>query len=134
MNILQGALNNGTSLTANMASVLDDICNDRIPSSWLHMTYVTCSSLKQWMSELPTKMAYINSCLRQAPTVLALPMFLRPDKLFTVVMQTFARNNFQDIVHITLEFQVIFFILLKRSSLVNDFSIHRTDFGLDYLG
>lgn len=94
------------SLENKMENMLEDVCNDEVPSMWLNQTFATCSSLQQWLAELSQRMKYVKECWDRKPIILTLNMFLRPDRLFQVAMQTFAKANFKDISNVTLNFQV----------------------------
>lgn len=49
---------------------------------------------------------YVQDCYYSRPAVLWLPAFLRPDRLFSAVVQTHARQTFQDVADIMLTFKV----------------------------
>ncbi|XP_035825634.1 dynein heavy chain domain-containing protein 1 [Aplysia californica] len=95
------------SLTSHMSSIFNDVCNDEVPTAWLGDAFATSPSLRVWLSEMAIRMTYIKDCLLECPAVLHLSMFLRPDRLFRVVMQTYARKNFKDIADVKLDFQVM---------------------------
>ena len=91
-----------------MTKVLESVCDDRVPTAWVSKVFATCPSLKLWLTELPVRMKYVKDCLQSTPTVLALNMFLRPDRLFRVVAQTYAKHHFKDVTNVDLEFQVTY--------------------------
>lgn len=106
LHILNQAAYGQITLTPIMQSMLQDIYSDAVPATWLRTTFATCSSLKSWLLELPIRMNYVKDCLVHCPVILSLNMFLRPDKLFWAIIQTYALQNFKNITDIFLEFQV----------------------------
>ncbi|CAL1542045.1 unnamed protein product [Lymnaea stagnalis] len=107
LSLIKRAVSGEISLTTNMSGILEAICHDQVPTSWLIKTFPTSPSVDLWLKELSTRMIYVNHCLSQCPPVLSLHMFLRPDRLFKVVMQTYAQKNFKDINEVILEYQVM---------------------------
>ncbi|CAG5130195.1 unnamed protein product [Candidula unifasciata] len=107
LHVLNKAANGLITLTPKMQFMLQDICNDDIPATWLQTTFATCSSLKSWILELPTRISYVKNCWVQCPVILSLNMFLRPDKLLWAILKTFAQQDFKEITDIFLDFQVM---------------------------
>ncbi|XP_070211333.1 dynein heavy chain domain-containing protein 1-like isoform X3 [Littorina saxatilis] len=107
LSLLQRSLRGEISLTPDLQTVLDRVCADEIPVAWLRETFMPCKSVRQWLASLEDKVRYVqDACLSQPPT-LWLPAFLRPDRLFPAVVQTYAKQNFQDVADIMLTFEVM---------------------------
>ena len=93
-------------MTPNLHALLETVCADKIPAAWLSETFMPCNSVRQWLGSMEEHVRYVQDCYYSRPAVLWLPAFLRPDRLFSAVVQTHARQTFQDVADIMLTFKV----------------------------
>ncbi|XP_048242736.1 dynein heavy chain domain-containing protein 1-like [Haliotis rufescens] len=107
LNLLLKKARGEVALTEQVTQLFDDVCNDRVPSAWLKETFPSCSSLKQWLRELPVRMAGVVAYLKKTPAMCNLSHFLRPDRFLDAVLQTYARKQFKDINKFHLQVQVM---------------------------
>ncbi|GFR96322.1 dynein heavy chain domain-containing protein 1-like [Elysia marginata] len=107
LSVLSRASQGKISLTSRMTEILESVCDDQVPAQWVSSAFATCPSLKLWLAELPIRMKYVKDCLQETPSVLALNMFLRPDRLFRAAAQTYAKHQFRDVTDVDLNFEIM---------------------------
>ncbi|XP_041366047.1 dynein-1-beta heavy chain, flagellar inner arm I1 complex-like isoform X2 [Gigantopelta aegis] len=95
------------SLNKNLMDTLDSICQDGVPAAWLADTFPSCLSLKLWLNILPERMRTLITYLDGDVLSYNLTTFLRPDRFFDAVVQTYARKYFKDANSIRLDVQVM---------------------------
>lgn len=118
LSLLQYYVRGELSLTPNLQVILETLCADCIPSTWLIKTFAPCRSVRHWVGSLNKRVCYVQDCYYKHPAYFWLPAFLRPDQLFSAVMQTHAKNSFKDITDIVLSYQVNIVYLYKLKHLL----------------
>lgn len=110
--LLQRHIRGELSITHSLQEVLDSLCADHIPRQWLSQTFATCQHVSQWVAGIAERVHYVQKCFISHPESFWVPAFLRPDRLFPAVAQTYAKQNFRVVNEITLDFQVCRLALL----------------------
>ena len=115
LHLLQQGISGEIMLTQSLKNAIDSLCVDTIPKTWLKETKIPCNSVIDWLQTLPDRVTAILNYYYEKPSVLWIPSFLRPDRLFPAVLQTHAMQNFCDGTDLSLTFEVIpFYFLLNN--------------------
>ena len=110
LNLLLRCSRGEVSMNRPLLDTLDAICRDSVPEAWLDETFPSCPSVKEWLKALPLRMKTLISYLDGDVVSYNLMTFLRPDRFFDAVRQTYARNYFKEASSVQLEVQVFQFL------------------------